>query len=252
MKKKSSRSLVPFIILLLCSSVIFFIIQTLLFHDVEHSLFLFFQDFIFLPIEVILVSFLIDRFISSREKTERRSKLHILMSEYFTEAGNDLILCLNRFVTEPETLHRIFALDTDWDDDAFCRAEESFLKADIRLDAGKENLAALQRTLLQKKRFLLTVFENPNTLEHTEFTDTALAIHHLLSELRQHDDLEHLSEENLSHLSSDMKRAYGLIVQAWISNMRHLRGAYPYLYSLAVRRNIFLHEPEPGEHPCRQ
>lgn len=83
MKKNSKLNYLPLIITLIIISFGFFAAQSYIFGDVKYSMFLLFQDFIFLPIEVILVSILIDKFISDREKNEKLMKLNILINEFF-------------------------------------------------------------------------------------------------------------------------------------------------------------------------
>ena len=34
-------------------------------------------------------------------------------------------------------------------------------------------------------------------------------------------------------------KAFGALLRQWLANMEHLKAAYPYLYSLEVRRNPF-------------
>jgi hypothetical protein len=38
-------------------------------------------------------------------------------------------------------------------------------------------------------------------------------------------------------LFGDMRRAFGLLFREWLRYMQHLKGDYPYLFSLAVRTN---------------
>lgn len=38
-------------------------------------------------------------------------------------------------------------------------------------------------------------------------------------------------------LAGDIRRADSLLVLAWLTYMRHLKGSSPYLFSLAVRTN---------------
>jgi len=40
-------------------------------------------------------------------------------------------------------------------------------------------------------------------------------------------------------LAGDIERAYKLLVREWLSHMEHLKGHYPYLFSLALRTNPF-------------
>jgi hypothetical protein len=48
----------------------------------------------------------------------------------------------------------------------------------------------------------------------------------------------------MEHLNFDIKRAYILLVNEWLSYMKHLKEDYPYLYSLAVRTNPFNKNPK--------
>jgi hypothetical protein len=61
----------------------------------------------------------------------------------------------------------------------------------------------------------------------------------LTEELEHRPDLRALPERDLAHLSIDIQRAYGKLIIEWIIYMKHLKSAYPYLFSLAVRRNPF-------------
>ncbi len=51
--------------------------------------------------------------------------------------------------------------------------------------------------------------------------------------------MKDLPDTDYEHLSGDLKRVYQLLVREWLSYMEHLKGAYPYLFSLAVRTNPF-------------
>jgi hypothetical protein len=42
-----------------------------------------------------------------------------------------------------------------------------------------------------------------------------------------------------------MNRVYGLLVREWLSYMQHLKGTYPYLFSLAMRTNPFDSQASP-------
>jgi len=86
---------------------------------------------------------------------------------------------------------------------------------------------------------LLRLWENPNLLEHEDFTGTLRAVFHLKEELLSRDDLEELPETDKAHLAGDINRAYALMVQQWVDYMKHLKDSYPYLFSHAMRTNPF-------------
>jgi len=58
---------------------------------------------------------------------------------------------------------------------------------------------------------------------------------------------ESYSEENSEnttvpdpdHLMTDLKRVYAQLIREWLTYMEYLRNHYPYLFSLAMRKNPF-------------
>ena len=97
----------------------------------------------------------------------------------------------------------------------------------------------MRELLLQKRDFVLGLLQNPNLLEHDEFTDLLWAVCHLTEELEAREILQDLPRSDLKHLASDLQRAFGFLVREWLMYMQHLRGHYPYIYSLSVRTNPF-------------
>jgi hypothetical protein len=112
-------------------------------------------------------------------------------------------------------------------------------KYDCRIVSQRGNLEELRAFLVAKRDFLLRLLENPNLLEHESFTELLWAVLHLAEELSYRDDVKQLPESDYAHLSSDIKRAYTLLLREWLGYMQHLRSDYPYLFSLALRMNPF-------------
>mgnify|MGYP000446885037 CR=1 FL=1 len=54
------------------------------------------------------------------------------------------------------------------------------------------------------------------------------------------DDLELLTQQDIEHLTNDIKRAYNIIINEWIEYLIYLKNNYPYLYVSAVTINPFL------------
>jgi hypothetical protein len=57
--------------------------------------------------------------------------------------------------------------------------------------------------------------------------------------------MNNLPESDRNHLAGDMNRAYKKLVEQWLVYMSHLKNQYPYLFSLAVRKNPFDPEASP-------
>ena len=108
-----------------------------------------------------------------------------------------------------------------------------------KIDCRAGDLQGLQDFLARQRSFLLRLLENPNLLEHDYFTELLWAVFHLAEELSHRARVKDLPDTDYEHLSGDIKRVYQLLVREWLSHMEHLKGDYPYLFSLAVRTNPF-------------
>jgi hypothetical protein len=85
------------------------------------------------------------------------------------------------------------------------------------------DLTELRTLLAQKREFILTLLENPNLLEHDAFTD--------------------LPDKDLEHLAGDIRRLYDHLSSEWLNYVEHLKGHYPFLFSLVLRTHPFQERP---------
>jgi hypothetical protein len=58
-------------------------------------------------------------------------------------------------------------------------------------------------------------------------------------ELGSRQSLTALPASDLKHLAGDLNRGYHLLIKEWLAYLVHLKRNYPYLYSLAARKNPF-------------
>ncbi|KJR98187.1 MAG: hypothetical protein VR68_11225 [Peptococcaceae bacterium BRH_c4a] len=200
-------------ICLILVSALFYLAHYAIFRDARHIFIYLMGDIAFLPIEVLLVSMIIHKVISHREKTVMREKLNMVIGAFFSEAGTDLITCLSTF------------------------SKEDKLAGRSQPDSRRGDLQGLNDFLFNKREFLLRLLENPTLLEHESFTELLQAVFHLTEELEYRPDLNNISEADHDHLTEDMSRAYTSLISQWIKYMNYLEGNYPYLFSLAQRIN---------------
>jgi len=226
-------------IALVVLSAALFVLHWVAFHDARNLAFYLWLDVIFLPIQILIVTLIIDRFLVAREKRAMLTKLNMVIGAFFSEVGTDLMDQFHAFdVEEAKTLGELAGIG-DWQGREF-QEERSRLSAyNFRIDSRRGNLAELKGFLTGKREFLVRLLENPNLLEHESFTNLLWAVFHLAEELHERHDFSRLPSSDLDHLSGDIKRAYGLLIVEWIAYMRHLKETYPYLFSLAVRTNPF-------------
>lgn len=227
------------ILVLIAVSVAMFAFQQLLFGDIKDSLFYFLQDMIFLPLNILFVTFILNKILESREKQEKLEQLNIVIGAFFSETGTEAIETLNPCMSGLSDISGILDMKSDWNDRDFENAAEKIKqythKANIDVTALKE----LKSVLPPAKPYLLQMFSNPNLLEHDAFTDMLWALYHLIDELENREDPDILPESDLSHIAADTARSYRLVVYEWVLYMKYLKKRYPYLWSLAVRKNPF-------------
>lgn len=191
----------------------------------------------FLPIYVLFVTLMIERVIRERERIAIRQKLNMVIGVFFSEVGTAMIRDCTGFVREPGEIAGLLRVDPHWTPADFRRATDWLQQHTIEVDSRQGDLDALKRFLMAKRGFMLTLLENPNLLEHDEFTDLLWAVFHLIEELEARRSLAGLPAADMEHLSTDIKRAYCYLLREWVAYIQHLKQDYPYLFSLAVRMN---------------
>ena len=236
---------VPFGGVLILLSVVLYALNYAIYHDARDIGFYTLLDLAFLPISVLLVTLVIHRVLNLHEKQALLTKLNMVIGVFFSEVGNPLLRSLTQFLDRAADVRKEFLVTGAWSDAQFAAARQVFKRQPCRMDSQRGDIEALRRLLLSKRDFMLTLLENPNLLEHEAFTDLMWAVLHLAEELAARGDLTRLSPTDYDHLSGDMKRAYEYLVAEWVAYMQHLKRAYPYLFSLAVRTNPLDPEARP-------
>ncbi|WP_298272878.1 hypothetical protein [Geobacter sp.] len=197
----------------------------------------FLGNFAFLPVYVLFVTLMIERVIKERERISLRQKLNMVIGVFFSEVGSELIRNLSDFLVEPDELEEMLRVTPQWGEGEFRRAASFVAAYEPRLDSRMGELGYLKNFLAARREFMLRLLENPNLLEHDEFTDLLWAVFHLADELGSRATLTGLSQLDLDHLSGDIRRAFTHLLREWIVYLTHLKADYPYLFSLAVRMN---------------
>jgi len=224
---------------LIALSALFYLIHYAFFKDAHHIFIYMVGDIAFVPIEVLLVTLIIHRLLSVREKRSMLHKLNMVIGAFFSEVGTQLLKSLYNFDTHADTIRNDLIVGKEWSAKNFSRALKNLKNYDYTVDSKRGNLEDLQRFLIGKRDFLLGLLENPNLLEHESFTELLWAVFHLTEELAHRKDTKQLPNTDYEHLSGDIKRAYVLLISQWLSYMKHLQSNYPYLFSLAIRTNPF-------------
>jgi hypothetical protein len=224
---------------LLALSAGLYALQIALFQRPNDTGFYLLQDLAFLPFQVLLATFIVDRLLTRREKQTLLNKMNMVIGAFYAEVGTELLKRLLAFDTKAGVSGPGLVIQGDWTPRRFADAIEVARKHASSIECRCENLEELQRFLLARRDFLLRLLENPNLLEHDTFTDSLWAVFHLTDELAHRTDLRALPDTDVQHLAGDIDRAYKCIVAEWLAYMRNLKRDYPYLFSLALRTNPF-------------
>jgi hypothetical protein len=226
-------------------SAILYFIHYAIYHDARHIFIYLVGDIAFIPIQVLLVTVIIDQVLRAREKNARMQKLNMVIGAFFSELGTKLLAHLSDWDPKLDDIRNELMVSGDWSPDDFTTASKHLRKYEYLIDIRQADLDGLREFLAKKIDFLLRLLENPTLLEHESFTDLLWAVFHLAEELSAREKLHALPPSDYEHLAGDMKRIYGLLVHEWLNYMEHLKGNFPYLFSLAMRTNPFDQEASP-------
>jgi hypothetical protein len=224
---------------LMATSAALSLFHILLFGDSHTLIFYLALDIVFVPIQVLLVTILIERLLNEREKQIVLTKLNMVIGAFFGEMGNRLIRMMGNNCADFSSLQHPLAVAQDWGSSHYEAASGFIQSYQCSFDPDNVQLEELRKFLLQKRDFVLGLLQNPNLFEHDKFTDLLCAVCHLTEELEAREILRDLPLSDLNHLGGDIRRAFSFLAQEWLSYMRHLRRHYPYIYSLSVRTNPF-------------
>jgi len=226
-------------IILMTIAAALYIIQIYLFHAQRDTFFYLFQDLAFVPIQVLLVTVIVDRFLRIREKTALLKKLNMVIGAFFSEVGTNMLRSCIEFDRDHPAISEKLIITPAWTDQQFAAAIEGIKTHQFHIDCAAGDLKGLKEFLVARRGFLLGLLENQNLLEHETFTELLWAVFHLMEELDSRKDVHTLSHPDGEHISGDIKRAYVILIKEWLAYMQHLKREYPYLFSLAVRTNPF-------------
>jgi hypothetical protein len=237
--KGRTNWLVGFGIVLLALSLVLLGVHYLLFRDLhwleEYIVF----DLAFLPVEVIVVTLILDRLLEARERKERLEKMNMVIGLFFSEVGSHLLGEIAGRDQKISGLRTELSRAGDLSPAEFLKLKTTLAGYPYSPDIRPEDLSRLKDLLTSHRGFLVRLLENPILLEHEGFTNALRAVFHLTEELDYRKQLSGLPDPDIGHLTGDINRAYSLLILEWLDYMQYLKDHYPYLFSLAMRTNPF-------------
>ncbi len=175
-----------------------------------------------------------------REARNRMRKINMVLGIFFSETGYHLLGIFSRCDTEIENIRQHLLITTKWTRDHFASAQRQLKKHSFALDITDPlQLKDLRDFLTSRRRSLISLLENPAIIEDEGFSETLLSVFHLTDELNCREGFGDLPASDVRHLAMDMSRSYRLMLGQWLYYLQHLKEHYPYLFSLAIRKNPF-------------
>lgn len=225
---------------LITLSLALYTVHFFIFHNSEHILIYLLGDIAFVPIEVLVVTLIIDQMLASRERQQRMEKLNMVIGIFFSRLGIPLLGTLSHADPGSGYLRSILGSgDSRLSADQVREIDAYLGNPASGIDGDKMSWEAMKDFLVSNEAFLMRIVENPMVFEHESFTDLIFAVNHLTEEIKARNNLSALPPSDIAHLTGDTKRVYARLVPEWMKYMEYLRTHYPYLHSLAMRTNPF-------------
>lgn len=235
MKKFHWEVFLGFFLISLSFSLYF--IHYIIFHDIVDIISYIVDDIAFIPIELFIVTVIFNRLLTIRERKDQLRKINLIIGVFFSSAGMELLELFSSH-SDAEGIHEIVFKENYDDKGEFMKIKEKIKLFNFNVEYKIDDLKDLRDLLIEKEDFLLSLLENPG-LENQTFNDLLWMLLHLREELIYHKDITYITREDFDHVIGEIKRVYSLLINEWLLYMRHLKGNYPQLFSLAMRINPF-------------
>ena len=232
-----TKDLARIALLLVLISVLLYLVHYAIFRDARFILLYLLYDLAFLPLEVLLVTVIINGLLSAREQQERQRKMNMVIGAFFSAVGQRLLKHLADLASDQAEISARVAIDPAWSEGQIRQAIAWSKNREFKMQPDVKGLGRLRDVLAQHREFMVRLLENPMLLEHEAFSDLLWAVFHLEEELSARRELSASPPADLAHLATDAERAYTHLLVQWLEYMIHLRASYPFLFSFAARTN---------------
>jgi len=233
-------------LILIAVSALIYILHWFLFRDVEHISIFFVSDLAFLPVEVFLVTLIIDKGIQKREQEHIMEKMNMIIGLFFSEIGRDMIRMFSEVDLHKEDRNDEFVLINSFYRPDFNKIIKWTKEHEQTVDVCEINLLVLKNMLNDKRDFFSTLMANSAVLEHDTFSELLYALFHLQEGLNNRNILEmqcDMHKFDIQQLNLDIERVYKLLAIEWVMYMKHLNEKYRYLYYTALTQNPYDSRP---------
>jgi len=150
---KRIRWKILFSIALVATSILLHLLHYDIFRDSHHIFLYLLGDLAFLPINVLLVTLVIEHLIHKQEQLLMFNKLNMVIGAFFSEAGTELLKLLRQFDANPGYMEEHLVLNKDWKQGDYYQIKKRFGSYNPQVDIHKGDIAHLKAFLSAKGNF---------------------------------------------------------------------------------------------------
>lgn len=231
------KEIIIIAVILVIAAIVLHGIHFLIFQDWHHIAIYGLGDIAFLPVEILVISLVVDRLLEERRRQSVRQKMNMVVGTFFSALGQPLLERMCGVLEDDTEIRSCLAVAPDWTPERIRGAKKTIPDLHIKVRPRTEDMAELRELLTEHRDFLLRILQNPILLEDEEFGQLLWALSHLQEELAARGDLDALPQSDINHLIGDIRRVYTHLLREWLEYMSHLQENYPFLYSFQARTN---------------
>jgi hypothetical protein len=220
------------------SSICIYFIQIKIFHKPDDTLFYLFQDLAFIPVQAIIVTIILNKLLNVIETRHKLKKINVIISAFFSETGTSILFSLAK-LHDNHNFCKLFDISDINNKEKFKILKKQIKELDNKISFTTEKFDSLRCILAENKSYMIAMLGNSNLSEHDSFTDMLWSVFHVADELGSRATRGELSEADIVHLKTDIKRAYTMMLLEWVNYLKYLNDEYPYLFNMAIRKNPF-------------
>ena len=159
-------------------SALVYAIHYAIFRDPHHIFIYMVGDIAFVFVEVMLVTVIIHRLLSEREKRNQLKKLNMVVGAFFSEVGTNLLAYFSDLDPDLDKIKSHLVIGSDWPEQEFLNVSRYLGNHGYEVNINKDELVNLRDYLTSKRNSLLRLLENPTLFEHESFTKLLQSVFH--------------------------------------------------------------------------
>jgi len=108
----------------------------------------------------------LDLMIENREQAARLRNRNMIVGVFFSEVGTRLLRCFSSYDPHIAEIRSVLLVSNQWSDEDFTRVITALKEHNSELDSRSISLPDLKKFLSGHRSFLLSLFGNPQIIEH--------------------------------------------------------------------------------------